>query len=135
MKPRPALFAAAVLSLNLSAFAVDPAFELLKEDEKVNVYSRKGTDCAESGADVLFVVENKTRERLELKMELLNMKIKNKLTVVLEPSSNTSVLSISPDAAMCGVELVDMKVNPLAVPAKEKAPAPATAATPAEPKI
>ena len=134
MKPRAALIAASILSLSVSAFAVDPAFKLLKADEKVNIYSRGG-DCAEGGADVLFVVENKTRERLELKMELLNMKIKNRLTVVVEPSSNTSVLSLSPDAAMCEIELVGMKVNSLASPFKEKMPVPVTASADPEPKI
>lgn len=137
MKPRPRSSAVPFLVLALlavPAFAVDPAFKLLKEDEKVNVYARDGRDCEEGGADVLFVVENKTRERLELKMELLNLRIKNKLTVVVEPASNTSVLSLSPDAPMCGVELVDMKVHPL-VPPGEKPAVPVTAATGAEPKI
>lgn len=143
MKPRATrLIPATLIGLALStpALAVDPAFKLLKEDDKVNVYSKPGQGCAETGADVLFVVENKTKERLELKMELLNMKIKNKLTVLVEPASNTSVLSMSPDASMCGVELVDMKVNSLSAPAltapaaAEKAPAsPVTAV--AEPKI
>lgn len=138
MEPRVVRNVVATLfTLSLSAFAVDPAFKLVKEDEKVNVYSRGVKDCGESGADVLFVVENKTKERLELKMELLNMKIKNKLTVVVEPASNTSVLSMSPDANMCGVELVGMKVNSLTPPvAKDKVPAvPVTAATEVEPKI
>lgn len=135
MKPRAFRLAlAALLALGSTASAVDPAFKLLKEDEKVNVYSRDGRECGE-GADVLFVVENKTKERLELKMELLARRIKNNLTVVVEPSSNTSVLSMSPDAAACGVELVDMKVNSLAVPASEKPAAPITAATGDEPKI
>lgn len=134
MKPRAALLTATLFSLSVSAFAMDPAFKLLKADEKVNVYSR-GSDCREGGADVLFVVENKTRERLELKMELLNLKIKNRLTVVVEPSSNTSVLSMSPDAAMCEVELVDMTVKSMAPPVKGKQPAPVTAAADAEPKI
>ena len=62
-------------------------------------------------------------------MELLNMRIRNKLTVVVEPASNTSVLSLAPDVGMCAVELVDMKVNSLA-PA-----VPATASTGEEPKI
>lgn len=134
MKPRAALLTATLFSLSVSAFAVDPAFKLLKEDDKVNVYSR-GSDCREGGADVLFVVENKTRERLELKMELLNLKIKNRLTVVVEPSSNTSVLSLSPDAAMCDVELVNMTVKSMNPPAKETLPAPVTASTDPEPKI
>ncbi len=144
MKPRAARIAVVSLfSLSLSAYAVDPAFQLVKEDDKVNVYSRKAKDCGESGADVLFVVENKTLERLELKMELLNMKIKNKLTVVVEPASNTSVLSMSPETDMCGVELVGMKVNsltptlpPASPVAKEKAPSvPVTASTQTETKI
>jgi hypothetical protein len=136
MEPRAvSLVLAALLALGSTASAVDPAFKLLKEDVKVNVYSRDARDCGEAGADVLFVVENKTKERLELKMELLNMRIKNKLTVVVEPASNTSVLSLSPDAAMCGVELVDMKVNSLAAPTGEKAVVPVTASTGDEPKI
>jgi hypothetical protein len=135
MEPRALRTAlAALLALSSTASAVDPAFKLLKEDEKVNVYSRDGRACGE-GADVLFVVENKTKERLELKMELLNQRIKNNLTVVVEPSSNTSVLSMSPDAAVCGVELVDMKVNSLTVPAVEKPVVPVTASTGDEPKI
>ncbi|HLP42634.1 MAG TPA: hypothetical protein VK465_14085 [Fibrobacteria bacterium] len=135
MEPRVVrISVASLLILTVSAFAVDPAFKLVKEDEKVNVYSRGGKDCTESGADVLFVVENKTKERLELKMELLNMRIKNRLTVVVEPASNTSVLSMSPEATLCGVELVDMKVNSLTPPVvKEKTPV--TASTEAEPKI
>lgn len=134
MELRRHLALAALLALVSTASAVDPAFKLLKEDDKVNVYSRDGRDCGE-GADVLFVVENKTKERLELKMELLNRRIKNNLTVVVEPASNTSVLSMSPDAAVCGVELVDMKVNSLDLPAGEKPRAPVTASTGDEPKI
>lgn len=128
------LVLAAFLLLGSTAFAVDPDFKLLKEGEKVNVYSRDGRACGE-GADVLFVLENKTKERLELKLELLDRRIKNSLTVVVEPSSNTSVLSMSSDAAACGVELVDMKVNSLSVPAGAKPAAPATAAAGVEPKI
>jgi hypothetical protein len=139
MNPRTALLSLSTLlglALARPALAVDPSFKLLKEEEKVNVYSPAGKGCEESGADVLFVVENKTKERLELKMELLNMKIKNKLTVVVEPASNTSVLSMSPDAAMCGVELIGMKVNSLTkTESPEPAKAPATAAVGAEPKI
>ncbi len=142
MNPRALHLASAVLfALGASASAMDPDFKLVKENEKVNVYSRDGRGCDDNGADVLFVVENKTRERLELKMELLNMKIRNKLTVVVEPASNTSVLNMSPDAALCGVELVDMKVNSLAAPKGAKGtsadpvPAPATAVNGAEPKI
>jgi hypothetical protein len=136
MTPRAALLATSTLlglALARPALAVDASYKLLKEEEKVNVYSPAGQGCAEGGADVLFVVENKTKERLELKMELLNFKIKNKLTVVVEPSSNTSVLNMSPDAALCGVELVDMKVNSLSHPESGKAPE--TAAVGAEPKI
>lgn len=124
---------ALALALAHPAFAVDPSYKLLLEEEKVNVYSPAGHGCEEGGADVLFVVENKTKERLELKMELLSRKIKNKLTVVVEPSGNTSVLSMSPDAAQCGVELVDMKVNSLSNPDSGKAPA--TEAVGVEPKI
>jgi hypothetical protein len=57
---------------------------------------------------------------LELKLELLNMKVKNKLTVMVEPSGNTSVLSLSPDPESCRTELVDMTVNPV-VPKPVKA--------------
>lgn len=135
MQPRALrITLAALLSLGSTASAVDPAFKLLKEDEKVNVYSRDGRACGE-GADVLFVVENKTKERLELKMQLLSQRIRNNLTVVVEPSSNTSVLSMSPDAAVCGVELVDMQVNSLTAPAGDKPAVPATASTGDEPRI
>jgi hypothetical protein len=121
--------------LSAPAFAVDPSFQLVKEGEKVNVYGRGKQGCADGGADVLFVVENKTKERLELKMELLSLKIKNKLTVVVEPSSNTSVLSMPSEKPLCGVELVDMKVNSLSSPGEGKKAAPVTAATDPEAKI
>jgi hypothetical protein len=126
---------ATLLTLSTAAFAVDPAFKLVREGEKVNVYSRGKQGCVEGGADVLFVVENKTKERLELKMELLNLKIRNKLTVVVEPASNTSVLSMSSDTPLCGVELVGMKVNSLTPPDAEKAVVPVTASTEPDPKI
>jgi hypothetical protein len=130
-----ALLACSLLSV--SAFAVDASFQLVKEGEKVNVYGRGKHGCADGGAEVLFVVENKTKERLELKMELLSLKIRNKLTVVVEPSSNTSVLSMPSEKPLCGVELVDMKVNSLSSPGegKEVVPVPVTAATEPEAKI
>jgi hypothetical protein len=99
-----------------SAFAADDSFRLVKQDEKVSVYGKRPESCVSDGASVMFVVENRTKERLELKLELLNMKVKNKLTVMVEPSGNTSVLSLSPDPEACRTELVGMKVN--AVPPK-----------------
>jgi hypothetical protein len=67
----------------------------------------------------MFLVENKTKERLELKLELLNLKVKNTLTVRVEPAGNTSVLSLSPDPQAFSTELVDMQVNAVeAKPAK-----------------
>jgi hypothetical protein len=62
MNPRALHLASAVLlALGASASAMDPDFKLVKENEKVNVYSRDGQGCDDNGADVLFVVENKTR--------------------------------------------------------------------------
>jgi hypothetical protein len=107
-------FSASLLSLTVSAFAIDPSFQLVKHDDKVSVYSKRPESCVSDGASVMFVVENKTKERLELKLELLSMKVKNRLTVLVEPSGNTSVLSLSPDAEACKTELVDMKVSSLA---------------------
>ncbi len=105
---------ASLFSMTVSAFAVDSSFQLVKQDDKVSVYSKRPENCVSDGASVLFVVENRTKERLELKLELLNMKVKNRLTVLVEPSGNTSVLSLSPDAEACHTELVDMKVNSMA---------------------
>lgn len=95
------------------AHAADDSFLLVKQDEKVSVYGKRPENCVSDGASVMFVVENRTKERLELKLELLNMKVKNKLTVMVEPSGNTSVLSLSPDTEACHTELVDMKVSPV----------------------
>lgn len=105
---------ASLLTMTLSAFAADASFQLVKQDDKVSVYSKRPENCVSDGASVLFLVENRTKERLELKLELLNMKVKNRLTVLVEPSGNTSVLSLSPDAQACQTELVDMKVNSMA---------------------
>ena len=102
------------LLLTASAFAADESFRLVKQDEKVSVYGKRPESCVSDGANVMFLVENRTKERLELKLELLNLKVKNKLTVMVEPSGNTSVLSLSPDPEACRTELVDMKVNPVA---------------------
>ena len=88
------------------------------------MYGKRPENCVSDGASVMFLVENKTKERLELKLELLNMKVKNKLTVMVEPSGNTSVLSLSPDPEACSTELVDMKVSPVSPkPAKAAAAA------------
>ncbi|MDB5106320.1 MAG: hypothetical protein JWP91_4009 [Fibrobacteres bacterium] len=107
----PKLFVTGLFVFSASAFAADASFQLVKQDEKVSVYGKKPESCVSDGASVMFVVENRTKERLELKLELLNMKVKNKLTVMVEPSGNTSVLSLSPDPEACNTELVDMKVN------------------------
>jgi hypothetical protein len=107
-----------------SAFAADASFRLIKQDEKVSVYGKRPESCVSDGASVMFVVENKTKERLELKLELLNLKVKNTLTVRVEPSGNTSVLSLSPDPEACSTELVDMKVNALSPKAPKAAPGP-----------
>ncbi|GEM_PF-3089745 len=94
--------------------AADASFQLVKQDEKVSVYGKRPENCVSDGASVMFVVENRTKERLELKLELLNMKVKNRLTVMVEPSGNTSVLSLSPDPESCSTELVGMKVSTIA---------------------
>jgi hypothetical protein len=114
------ILSAGLLTLTVSAFAADDSFQLVKQDDRVSVYSKRPESCVSDGASVLFLVENRTKERLELKLELLNMKIKNRLTVLVEPSGNTSVLSLSPDAEACHTQLVDMKVNSL-TPKAEKA--------------
>jgi hypothetical protein len=107
------VFVAGLFIFSASAFAADASFQLVKQDEKVSVYGKRPENCVSDGASVMFVVENRTKERLELKLELLNLKVKNKLTVMVEPSGNTSVLSLSPDPEACHTELVDMKVNPV----------------------
>jgi len=105
-----------------TAFAADASFRLVKEDDKVSVYSKRPENCVADGASVMFLVENRTRERLELKLELLNVKVKNRLTVLVEPSGNTSVLSLSPDPDACKVELVDMQVHSLSPQPVDKGP-------------
>lgn len=107
------------------ARAADGSFQLVKQDDKVSVYGKRPENCVSDGASVMFVVENHTKERLELRLELLNMKVKNSLTLTVEPSGNTSVLSLSPDPDACRTELVGMKVSPM--PAKGMKPVPATA--------
>jgi hypothetical protein len=105
--------------LAASARAADESFRLVGQNDKVNVYGKKPEACVSDGASVMFLVENKTKERLELKLGLINLKIKNTLTVRVEPAGNTSVLSLSPDPQACNTELVDMQVNPVAdAPAK-----------------
>lgn len=112
-----------LILLAAAAHAADDSFRLVRHDDKVNVYGKKPEACESDGASVMFVVENKTKERLELKLELLNLKVKNTLTVRVEPSGNTSVLSLSPDPQACSAELVDMTVNTLAAkPAKAAVP-------------
>ncbi|HKP95084.1 MAG TPA: hypothetical protein VJ385_04935 [Fibrobacteria bacterium] len=124
-------FVAGLFLFSASAFAADASFQLVKQDEKVSVYGKRPENCVSDGASVMFLVENRTKERLELKLELLNMKVKNKLTVMVEPSGNTSVLSLSPDPEACRTELVDMKVNPvLPKPVKTAIPAIAPSADP-----
>lgn len=114
--------AVCLICLSGAAFAADASFRLVKEDDMVSVYSKRPENCVSDGASVMFLVENHTRERLELKLELLNVKVKNKLTVLVEPSGNTSVLSLSSDPAACKVELVDMQVKPLTPKPEEKGP-------------
>ncbi|MEO6095517.1 MAG: hypothetical protein ABIW76_07525 [Fibrobacteria bacterium] len=116
------------LLLTASGFPADDSFRLVRQDEKVSVYGKRPESCVSDGANVMFLVENRTNERLELKLELLNLKVKNRLTVLVEPSGNTSVLSLSPDPEACRTELVDMKVN--SVPLK-----PAKAASAGEPIV
>ena len=110
-----------------SVAAADDSFRLVRQDEKVRVYGKKPESCESDGASVMFLVENRTQERLELKLELLNLKVKNRLTVMVEPSGNTSVLSLSPDPEACHTELVDMTVSPVA-PKSSKITPPAAAA-------
>lgn len=120
------VFLAGLVFFSASAFAVDDTFRMVKQDSQVTVYGKRPENCVSDGASVMFLVENKTRERLKLKLELLNMKVKNNLTLMLEPSGNTSVLALSPDADACGTELVDMTVNPvLPKPGSEPAKSPA----------
>jgi hypothetical protein len=107
-------FVPGLILLSAAAQAADESFRLVRQDEKVNVYGKKPEACVSDGASVMFVVENKTKERLELKLELLNLKVKNTLTVRVEPAGNTSVLSLSPDPQACSAELVEMQVNPVA---------------------
>ena len=97
-----------------AAGAADDSFRLVRQDEKVKVYGKKPEACVSDGASVMFLVENKTQEKLELKLELLNVKVKNVLTVRVEPAGNTSVLSLSPDPQACQTQLVDMQVSPVA---------------------
>ena len=107
------MISSASLLITVSAFAVDPTFQLVKHDDKVNIYAQRLESCVSNGASVLFLVENHTKERLELKLNLLNVKVKNTLTVLVEPSGNTSVLSLSADGEACNTELVDMEVSSL----------------------
>ncbi len=121
------MFVTGLFLFSASAFAADATFQLVKQDEKVSVYGKRPESCVSDGASVMFLVENKTKERLELKLEFLNIKVKNRLTVMVEPSGNTSVLSLSPDPEACHTELVDMKVNTVL-------PKPVKTAPVAEPK-
>lgn len=112
-------FLSALILFSAAVHAADDSFRLVRHDDKVNVYGKRPEACVSDGASVMFLVENKTKERLELKLELLNLKVKNTLTVRVEPAGNTSVLSLSPDPQACSTELVDMQVNPVeAKPAK-----------------
>ena len=112
-------FLSGLMLLSIAAHAADDSFRLVRHDDKVNVYGKRPEACVSDGASVMFLVENKTKERLELKLELLNLKVKNTLTVRVEPAGNTSVLSLSPDPQACNTELVDMQVNAVdAKPAK-----------------
>lgn len=121
-------FLTSLILFTAAARAADDSFRLVRQDDKVNVYGKKPEACVSDGASVMFLVENKTKERLELKLELLNLKVKNTLTVRLEPAGNTSVLSLSPDPQACATELVDMQVNAVAPkPAKAVAKAADTA--------
>jgi hypothetical protein len=52
---------------------------------------------------------------------------------MVEPSGNTSVLSLSPDPEACHTELVDMKVNTVAPKVVKPISAPADAKAPAAP--
>lgn len=89
-------FLSGLILLSAAAHAADDSFRLVRHDDKVNVYGKRPEACVSDGASVMFLVENKTKERLELKLELLNLKVKNTLTVRVEPAGNTSVLSLSP---------------------------------------
>jgi hypothetical protein len=109
-----------------SAFALDSSFRLVMHDSQVNVYSRLSGSCRSEpgGPDVLFVIENRTPEKLEMSLDLLSLNGTNRMTVTLEPSGNTSVLSLDPEADACQVQLVGMKIQaPVPPKAKEKAPA------------
>ena len=124
MKP----FLTGLILFSAGAHAADDSFRLVRQDDKVNVYGKKPEACVSDGASVMFLVENKTKERLELKMELLNVKVKNTLTVRVEPAGNTSVLSLSPDPQACATELVDMQVNAVATKAAKAVAKPDAAA-------
>jgi hypothetical protein len=121
-------FLTGLILFSAGAHAADDSFRLVRQDDKVNVYGKKPEACVSDGASVMFLVENKTKERLELKMELLNVKVKNTLTVRLEPAGNTSVLSLSPDPQACATELVDMQVNAVATKAVKAVAKPDVAA-------
>src|SRR6185369_6779613 len=121
-------FLTGLILFSAGAHAADDSFRLVRQDDKVNVYGKKPEACVSDGASVMFLVENKTKERLELKMELLNVKVKNTLTVRVEPAGNTSVLSLSPDPQACATELVDMQVNAVATKAAKAVAKPDAAA-------
>ncbi|MBW8888508.1 MAG: hypothetical protein JF616_12195 [Fibrobacteres bacterium] len=125
MSPKPFLIGLIFFS---AVHAADDSFRLVRQDEKVNIYGKKPEACVSDGASVMFLVENKTKERLELKLELLNLKVKNTLTVRVEPAGNTSVLSLSPDPEACTTQLVDMQVSAVTSKPAKAAAKPADAA-------
>jgi hypothetical protein len=126
---RTTLFSSALL-LSLSyACCVESSFRLVMHDSQVNVYARRRGSCAGGGGpEVLFLMENRTPHRLELSMDLLSLKSTSRLTLKLEPSGTTSVLSTPSDEDPCEIEVIGMRIQAPPEPkADEKMPRPAAA--------
>jgi hypothetical protein len=103
-----------VLWTAFSALAADPSMRLIMHDSRVDVYSRgacRAGDGGGGGPDVLFVIENRTAEKIRLSMDLASRNAVNKLTLTLEPMGSTSVLSMDPDVDPCRIELVGMRIG------------------------
>lgn len=90
---------------------MDPSFVLLQESDSVRVYYKKQADCITRGVTVLFVVENKTSESLDVELHTTQLRRQSTFKLRLDPLGKTSVISLGSGVEMCNVQVVDLTLT------------------------
>ncbi len=88
-----------------------PLVMMVGEEEMVAVHNRLGGDCADRGPSVLFVVENKSPDRVSLSFVLTKGGRSNRLKVTAAANGNTSVMSMAMGDDACGWELAAVRME------------------------